>query len=334
MMMERLEFHLTYTCPQACVFCSEEDRMKAFKDHPVSLQEVARVLALKWKEGFRHVTFTGGEPTIYPRFWNVLRCARKLGYATYITTNGNTLAFEGYARKALPYLSEICFSVHGPDAKIHDGATGDKGSFALLHRALQNVEAFSAETYVLVNFVVTPKNIDSLTDTLEFVGQFRKVRHFLVSNLASEGGGKHRYLELAVPLERIGREAPKLAQVADKRGIVLRFFGVPACVLGTHKRLSNDFHWSPRATIERGRDRQGRVGLVEIRGWTPTRGRVQTEKCAPCSYRRCCPGIFERYRREFGDGELKPVLSGELPAGLKADHPLQADQQTAFWLRC
>ena len=65
-LFKRLEFHLTYTCPQACVFCSEEDRMAAFKEHPVSLREAVTVLSAKRKEGFDHVTFTGVEPTIYP----------------------------------------------------------------------------------------------------------------------------------------------------------------------------------------------------------------------------------------------------------------------------
>lgn len=308
--------------------------MAAFQKHPVSLKEVARVLALKRKEGFCHVTFTGGEPTIYPRFWNVLRCARKIGYKTYITTNGNTLGAKKQAERLLPHLDEICLSVHGPNAEVHDRATGDGGSFKLVHRALNHLEAYSGNIYVLINFVVTTANVAYLPQTLDYVSRFKKVRHFLVSNLASEGGGRHHYRELAVPLSRIAQEVPALARIADAGGIVLRFFGIPACVLGDHKDCSNDFYWSPRATIERGVDGQGRVGLVEIQGWTPTRGRTQTEKCKPCIYRRSCPGIFAKYHQEFGDGELKPILTGELPLEHRLEGPLREDQQTLFWQKC
>ena len=34
--MRRLELHLTYTCPERCVFCSEEHRMEAFKAFPLT----------------------------------------------------------------------------------------------------------------------------------------------------------------------------------------------------------------------------------------------------------------------------------------------------------
>ncbi len=330
----RLEFHLTYTCPQACVFCSEEDRMAAFKDHPVSLREAADALALKRKEGFDHVTFTGGEPTIYPRFDQLLRFAKRIGYTTYVTTNGNTLAFEKFARKTLPYLDEICLSVHGHDAKTHDGATGDAGSFALLERALAVIDRQPFEPYVLINFVVTPVNVAALPATLRFVTRFKKVKHFLVSNLASEGGGKHHYRELAVPLARLGEEVPELVRLAKKTGTVLRFFGVPTCILGVgNEAYANDFQWSPRATIERKRDAAGRVGLVEIRGWTPTRGRVQTRKCAPCLYNKLCPGVFERYNEEFGDAELAPISEGKVPQGLGRGLPLKADEEHSFRLK-
>lgn len=327
----RLEFHLTYTCPQACVFCSEEDRMAAFKDNPVSVREAATVLAQKRREGFDHVTFTGGEPTIYPRFDKLLRFSKRIGYRTYITTNGATMGSEAFARKALPHLDEICFSVHGPDAAVHDGVTGDAGSFRLLERGLRALEASPWRPYVLVNLVVQPGNVAYMAETLRFVSQFRKVRHFLVSNMASEGGGKHHYRELAVPLQRIAREVPGLAALAERTGITLRFFCIPACVLGRgYEAYANDFHWSPRDTVERGSDAAGAVGLVTIRGWTPTRGRLQTPKCAPCLYNKICPGILERYFQEWGDGELDPIVSGLPPAGLGKGRGLTADRQTAF----
>lgn len=329
---KRLEFHLVYACPQACVFCSEEDRMAAFKDQPVSLREAAEVLALKRREGFDHVTFTGGEPTLYPRFAELLRYSKRIGFRTYVTTNGNTLGPAPFAHKTLPWLDELCFSVHGPNREIHDGATGDRGSFGLLKRALETVETMPYRPYVLANFVVTPVNVGALADTLRFVSRFKKVRHFLVSNLASEGGGKHHYRDLAVPLKRIAREAPALIRLARTSGITLRFFGVPTCILGPgNEEYANDFQWSPRATIERKRDADGHVGLVEIRGWTPTRGRIQTDKCGNCVYNRLCPGLFERYYREFGDAELSPVMTGSVAAGLGRGMALRSDEETNFW---
>ena len=306
--------------------------MAAFKDHPVSLKDAVAVLAAKRREGFDHVTFTGGEPTLYPRFDRLLALSCKLGYKTYVTTNGNTLAFDSYARKVLPYLDEICFSMHGPDAAVHDGATGDKGSFRLLEKALENLEKLPWNPYVLINFVATKDNIAALPETFAFASRFKKVRHFLVSNLASEGGGRHHYRELAVPLSSIGRAAPELVRQSRATGITLRFFGVPACALGAeYAEYANDFHWSPRATVERKREADGRVGLVEIRGWTPTRGRAQTPRCAPCIYHELCPGVFERYLQEFGDAEIVPIREGAVSESFGRGQPLKTDEESAFW---
>jgi hypothetical protein len=157
------------------------------------------------------------------------------------------------------------------------------------------------------------------------------VRHFLVSNLASEGGGKTHYRELAVPLRLIGEQAPELSRAAEAAGIELRFFGVPACALGRGlERYANDFHWSPRATLERKRDASGRVGLVEIRGWTPTRGRRQVRACEDCIYRSHCPGVFERYLAEFGDSEIRPVTQGAVDPSFGRGQPLVPDREAAF----
>ena len=42
--MTRLELHLTYTCPERCVFCSEDHRMAKFNRFPVTWGRGAKVL--------------------------------------------------------------------------------------------------------------------------------------------------------------------------------------------------------------------------------------------------------------------------------------------------
>jgi len=42
--MERLELHLTYTCPERCVFCSEDHRMRQYNPFPVNWARAATVL--------------------------------------------------------------------------------------------------------------------------------------------------------------------------------------------------------------------------------------------------------------------------------------------------
>ena len=99
--MNRLEFHMAYVCTNRCVFCSEKDRMRRFRRYPITRRAVERVLKEKREEGFQHVTFTGGEPTLFPRFWQVLRFAKDLGYRTLVITNGSALAIPASVRKCV-----------------------------------------------------------------------------------------------------------------------------------------------------------------------------------------------------------------------------------------
>ncbi len=305
--VERLELHLSYQCVQNCVFCSESGRMSRFAAYPVSRREAAAVLVRKYKEGCRHVTLTGGEPSLHPHFLEILRAAKKIGYTTYATSNGSRLANRDFAGRALPLLDELCLSVHGDTPEIHDRATRSPGSFERLLQALRHVKDSPSPPFLLTNTVITRGNIDSLQATLKFLLTQRSVRHCLFSNLAPEGRGLKNYRRLAVRLRDIGSKVPALARMAKKRGVVLRFFGVPACTLGRHWKLSNDMYWSPRVTVERKSLRKV-VGLADITSLRPERKRVRPKRCERCRLNERCGGLFSAYFSAHGDRELKPFL--------------------------
>ncbi|MBI5622579.1 MAG: radical SAM protein [Elusimicrobia bacterium] len=304
-MIRRLEFHISYECRQHCLFCSEADRLKRWKGSPVTPAEMARVLAEKRRQGFDHVTFTGGEPTLVTGLEGVLRAAKGLGYATYMTSNGSRLHEPAFAKRILPLLDELCLSVHGPDPALHDALCGTPGGFERLRMAL--ALAGSREgLFLLTNTVVVRGNWDRLPAVLGFILGHKGVQHILLSHPAPEGRSAKDYASLAVPFKEWKRAVPGLASQARAKGVTLRFFGLPLCVLGAHAVLSNDLYFSPRVTVERGRV-QGKPGLVEITSLKPTRRRVQPEVCSGCSVRDLCGGVFERHLEEFGDADLAPI---------------------------
>jgi len=304
----RLEFHIVYRCVNRCVFCSERDHMRAFAEHPAPPDELARVLRAKRAEGYEHVTFTGGEPTLYPRVWEPLSLAKELGYRTFMISNGAALAMPAFAERVLPFIDELCLSLHGPTAAVHDALTGRRGSFARQLAAFANVERHARDVFVLVNTVVSRRNVALLPRTLKLAGRHAKVRHFLASNLAPEGEALRRYPELSVRHEEIARRLPEMSKYAKRRGIDLRIFGVPLCALGEHRRLSNDLYYSPRVTVARARLEDGSVGWFEEVALGPTRERSHPPVCEPCAYRDRCGGVFSRYLTEYGAEGIVPIL--------------------------
>jgi MoaA/NifB/PqqE/SkfB family radical SAM enzyme len=300
--MERLELHLTYTCPERCSFCSEEHRMQQYKPYAVTWARVATVLRQQASRGVKNVHFTGGEPTIHPQFVEVLALAKKLGMRTSIGTIGTMIARPDFAARAMPFLDEGLFSLHGPDAALHDAMAGREGSFDQLCAAITNARAVRPDFHAYVNTVVTRQNVEALPDTAALADRLG-AELIVVSNVTPEGKGLDDYRELAVPLETLARVLPTVPARAPRA--VVRFFGTPMCLLGDRAFLSNDLHWDPRVTVE-WTSAPGKVVFDGIYSWAPDRKRVHTKECATCTRSDVCMGVFDRYAELFPTDGLTP----------------------------
>jgi len=300
--MRRLELHLTYHCPEKCVFCSEEHRMNKFSPFPVTWGRVAKTLRLHASRGVRNVHLTGGEPTIYPKFVQVCALAKKLGMRTSVGTIGTMLSRRPFAERALPVLDEALFSLHGPNAGVHDALTRRTGSFDTVTGAIRLAKELRPDFRAYVNTVVTRHNVEHLPDTVELAASLG-AELIVVSNTTPEGGALDAYRDLAVPLEDLQRVLP---QVPERAGsAIVRFFGVPMCLLGPYDTWSNDLHWDPRVTVEWAAE-PGRVIFDGIYSWTPARKREHVGPCATCSRRTVCMGVYDEYASLFPTPELKP----------------------------
>lgn len=287
--MERLELHLSYHCPERCVFCSEAHRMERFDGLPVTWGRVARVLRLHAARGVRAVHLTGGEPTIHPRFVDTLRLARRLGMRTSVGTIGTRLCRPDFASQALPLLDLVLLSLHGPDAASHDRLAGRAGSFEQVCAALRLATAHGGPD-VGVNTVVTRHNIDLLPDTARLAATLG-ARLLIVSNTSPEGAASDGWVDLSPPLADLLRVLPSVPAAAAPARV--RFFGVPMCLLGPHWASSNDLHWDPRVTVE-WQEAAGLAHFAGIYSWAPDRRRVHVDACARCVRRTVCMGVFDR----------------------------------------
>ncbi len=302
--MERLELHLTYTCPERCSFCSEEHRMQRFRPFPVTWARVATVLRMHASRGVKNVHFTGGEPTIHPQFVEVLALAKKLGMRTSIGTIGTMIARAEFAARALPFLDEGLFSLHGPDAALHDAMAGREGSFEQVCAAIANARRLRPDFRAYVNTVVTRQNVEALPDTAALADALG-AELIVISNVTPEGKGLDDYERLAVPLDTLARVLPQVPSRAPRA--VVRFFGTPMCLLGDHAFLSNDLHWDPRVTVEWG-SAPGKVVFEAIYSWAPDRKRVHAHACRDCARRDVCMGVFDRYAEIFPTTALTPYV--------------------------
>ena len=248
------------------------------------------------------VHLTGGEPTIHPKFVSVLQLAKKLGMRTSVGTIGTMLSKPDFADQALPHLDEALFSIHGPNKEIHDEIAGRCGSFdqvvSALSYAIEHAPHFSA----FVNTVITKQNIEHLPATVEMVTKLG-ASLVVISNVTPEGHGEDRYRDLAVPLSTLAKILPTIP--SHSGDAIVRFFGVPMCMLGPNATQSNDLHWDPRVTVE-WQSAPGKVAFTGIYSWTPDRRRVHVNECVNCNQKRVCSGVFDKYAEMWSTNDLIP----------------------------
>lgn len=299
---ERFELRISTVCDQACVFCCEWENMENSSRKFMPFAQVVRILLSKRKSGSSHVTFIGGEPTLHPDFEKIISLAWRMGYRTQLSTNGLRFASEKFSRNVLPHLTEICFAVHGinePDVRT---AMGKSGNFKLLCSALDNISRYGSGTILMCDTVVYSRNKNRLGDIFSFLLRRTPIKLYMISNIVPAGAALENYAKLAVTLEDITKLVPGLVSISRRSGVDLRFFGVPACILGPHWQYSNDFHWSPRSMVEsRGKRNCERLNLK------PSLDRIKTTKCRSCRFKSWCGGVFSVYKRKFGLQELSPV---------------------------
>jgi len=111
-------FELTNLCQLDCIHCLVADRDRTLS-LPVDLYE--DILGQVAKYGIHRVYFTGGEPTLHPRFAEVLDITSCRGFSFCLVSNGwnfsHTLPVLLKHRQALEW---VAFSLDGAKEETHD----------------------------------------------------------------------------------------------------------------------------------------------------------------------------------------------------------------------
>lgn len=156
---------LTFDCNNHCVFCldtlTHDGVMRDKEDVKKQILEGRRA-------GATRLILSGGEPTMHPNFIDFIKLGRLAGYGKIQTvTNGRKFMYQDFLDRCLDAgLHEITFSLHGPNAKIHDALVGVKGAFVQETQGLKNALA-SQRVIVNVDIVINRGNVKHLGKMLD-----------------------------------------------------------------------------------------------------------------------------------------------------------------------
>lgn len=304
--MKRLEFHITYICNHACIFCSEDTRMRKFSKNPLTPLQVKVILIDRAKKWYNHVNFTGGEPMLFPDFLGLLEFSKKLGYTIYVGTNGTKLADEKFAETAFSYIDELSLSVHWYDEKSCIEQTGDPDHFKNFPKIIENINTYKTpRNTFFTNIVIDALNYRNTLLIIEFlITTWYPMNQILISVVAPEGIADKNFSDLVFDLLDFQKYIPDIVLFVLPHGVLLRFFGLPTCILGDkYWQYANDAHWEERHTIERFSDSDGKIKLIDIYSPDNSRKRKFVQKCENCKWKmKPCTGVFTKYLDyyEFG----------------------------------
>lgn len=156
-----LLIEVTKRCNWHCGFCYAE----CGENDGLEFDILIYVLESFKKLGTFSLTFTGGEPFLKERIWEIIEYSKKLGFALNVNTNGSLL--NGFdIEKIANYFSKINVSLHAAVPETHNYIVrNDKawentiGNLYLLKKHHANVEINSLITHNTISQYWELKNL-------------------------------------------------------------------------------------------------------------------------------------------------------------------------------
>ena len=165
---KKVIMNVTYKCNNRCTFCAVGTRTQFDGDY-----DMQRELLVKYrKRGVDLLDYDGGEPTLNPNLFKLIRFARRIGYTKVnVTTNGRMAMYDEYAERLVNSgLTTLLFSIHGASRYIHAANVGVPEAFDQTLSGVENCRRLAPEGVELgANITLTRSNVKSLGDVAKLV---------------------------------------------------------------------------------------------------------------------------------------------------------------------
>lgn len=319
----RCWIRLTRCCNNHCRFCHDADAQTGeIRDSVILRAEIAAGLRAEASR----LVLSGGEPTLHPDFFALLRFAREKGYDwIQVVTNGRMFAYPGFASRAAGAgLDEATFSMHAADSQLHDQLVGVRGAFAQSLRGIENLQR-SGRVVVNLDVVICALNLRTLPEMIDFFADKGIGEFDLLWPVPFGWAWQNR--EEVYPDRRLS--AQFLAQAilrARRRGLVVWTNRVPAPLLeGFEETIQDPYKLHDEVSGRRDEFVALLEGGQRLVCW-------ERERCKLCFLLDFCIELQHRQR--------SLTLRQPIPVRLELDRPTKVDAELAAralrmrWLSC
>ncbi|MCK4634368.1 MAG: radical SAM protein [Candidatus Aenigmarchaeota archaeon] len=128
---------VTNSCNFNCKWCYASS---GYSSNHMSKENLTKLVGNLADSGVRQITYSGGEPTMYPYIREAVKIAKDYGFVVHMNSNGYLITREMAKELKSLGLSQVQTNIDSIDPKKHDKIRGKEGSFQRAVKALKNVK--------------------------------------------------------------------------------------------------------------------------------------------------------------------------------------------------
>lgn len=196
-------FETTDACNQSCKFCynhfkSQQGFVMAAPDFSLAKKSLQTLLQ---QAEVSSISFSGGEPLLVPRLFDLILKARFAGSNVHLLTNGTLLTDDtiGYCRDLGVEMIQI--PILAPDAELHDSITGLAGSWQRAVATARKIARWDSSRLIPV-FILSALNISHVLPTLELYRDLG-VKHIMFNRFNVGGLGIQHWKALRLTTQQL-----------------------------------------------------------------------------------------------------------------------------------
>lgn len=227
---------LTRVCNHKCVYCSNPSNWKI-----ITMEWIKAQLKKLKEEWYTDVMLTWGEPTLFPKFFEVLQISNKMWIYPRVITNWIKFADEEFAKRAKEnWISIVHMSVYTYKEQLNDEIRDSKWAYKQMLQAILNLKKYNIETQITT--VISKYNQDHLLKIVQFLKKVNpSIVHFVWNVLDPLMMLQNEMSLASIPdLNIVKDEMVKTLKYLESIGNTFRIERIPLCKIPWYERCNTE----------------------------------------------------------------------------------------------
>jgi len=297
--MKQIYIAPTYKCNNRCIMCGVFNTKKD-SEWKYSLEELKTEIDSREIATGDVVIVSGGEPTIYPYFFDMLKYLELKDARVTIFSNGRAFKSNDNVSKLKECKYEnMLIPLFGSNAQTHDRLTGAKGSFDDTIKGLHNLE-LNGLTHS-IKTVVMKDNYANLPDWACFVSENFKHPHMVsIHGLHLQGEAHNVSEELYVRHDEIANYVEKALDSLLSNEYKVGISAFPLCTI-------DPYYWKYNIVSDIKNYKAISKDSKEISETNRNNYELMPTQCESCRVKELCQWPWRMYKKMFTLDYIKPI---------------------------